>query len=188
MKSSPIRYSQFPLASYFIWRAFCQSQSPNLSHPHLSLSVHCLHLHLCSCHANRFFCNILLNSTRALIYICFSLLTYFTLLERLGPSTSLQMTQHHSFWRPSIFQCVCVCVCVVVVVRCICSSDELLYILASSPRLSSAGPATFLRIFWLLGYPFTNTFFSPSHTLAFYLTVGTPDSRPSVFGRCAQGL
>ena len=35
--------------------------------------------------------------------------------KTLGPSTSLQMTQHHSFSWLSIFQCVCVCVCVVVV-------------------------------------------------------------------------
>ena len=95
----------------------CQSQTPNSTHPPLpshfpplvsirlfstcvSLFLSCKRIHLY--HFSRF-------HIYALIYdICFSFLTYFTLYDSLGPSTSLQMTQFHSFlWLSNIPLYIC---------------------------------------------------------------------------------
>ena len=97
----------------------------------LCLPVHCLYLHLYSCPANRFFCNILLNST--LIYLFFS----FDLLHFAWKTRSIHIFTNDptSFFLMAEYIpiCVYVCVCVVVVVHCAYSSDERLYILVSSP-------------------------------------------------------
>ena len=82
----------------------CQSQSPNTSHPPLSPCypyICSLSLCLYFCFANRITYTIFLDSTFMTQYMVF-FLTYFTLYDTLGPSTSLQMTQFCSFlWRSS---------------------------------------------------------------------------------------
>lgn len=111
----PVLYSYFPLAIYFTYGSvymsvlFSQFILPFPSHT--CPQVHPLCLDLYSCPANRFISIIFSKfNIYALIYdTCFSLsdLLYSVWLT-LYSSTSLQMTQLHSFlWLSNILLCIC---------------------------------------------------------------------------------
>ena len=94
----PVQYSSFPLSTVRMAVCICQCCSPNPSHPLLApLCPHVcfLHLRLCSCPANRSINTIFLDSVYMCLYMLFVFLflTYFTLWQTLGPSTSLQIIQ-----------------------------------------------------------------------------------------------
>ena len=102
----PILHSSFPLLSVLQMAVHrCQSQSPNSFHsplpsPLIVSTVHYLHLHLQFCPENRFICTIFsrFHIYSLIFYICFCLSDLLhSVLQTLRPSSSLQMTQYHSF-------------------------------------------------------------------------------------------
>ena len=116
----PVLCGCFPLAIYFTFGSIYKSMPlshfiPAYPSPSPCPQVHSLHLRLYSCPAPRFFRTIFfyflfLDS----IYMCqhtvfvFLFLTYFTLYDRLGPSTSLQITQFCFFlWLSNIPLYIC---------------------------------------------------------------------------------
>ena len=113
----PVLCGCFPLAIYFTFDSVYMSMPLSdfvsaYPSPSLCPQVCCLRLRLYSCPVPRFFRTIffVLDS----IYMCqhmvfvFLFLTFFTLYDRLGPSTSLQVTQFHSFlWLSNIPLYIC---------------------------------------------------------------------------------
>ena len=102
----PVLCCCFPLAIYFTFGSIYMSMPlshfvPAYPSPSPCTQVHCLRLHLYSCPAPRFFITIF--SFLDSIYMCqhtvfvFLFLTYLTVYDKLGPSTSLQITQFRFF-------------------------------------------------------------------------------------------
>ena len=99
----PELYRRFPVAAYFTigsvyvcaYVSILLSQFVPPSPPPPCIHIHSLHPHLYSCPANEFIDIIFLGS----VYMClnmvfvFLFLTYYTLRQTLGPSTSLQIIQ-----------------------------------------------------------------------------------------------
>ena len=73
----------------------CQCLSPNSSHSSLPFFVHSLHLHLCTCPANRFICTIFLDSTYMREYTIFVSLYNWTFVPFDHPHSFSPL--HHFF-------------------------------------------------------------------------------------------
>ena len=105
LSCAPEPYSSFPLA-ICLHVAVLLSQFIPPSPSWAVSTVHSLRLRLYSCPANRFIS--FMHHFHALIYdICFSFSDLLHCVwQALGPSTSLQMTQFHSFSWLSVFHCI----------------------------------------------------------------------------------